>query len=189
MKILATALIIVASIFSLPAGDMPGDIKKYYDRANFITSFSTRPERNLLVGEWKKNRGDISHLKGRASKILNYIQLNAELVGHFSPNMPVIGPSLKMGVGNYPGLLKIMDFKRKGNTVVLKIQSFSLSQKQNIKLVSQYDSVSGKESKLPTLEERFAMGSSNSPSIIYHEWTKHRSGWKKNVADTILLVD
>ncbi len=132
MKILVTLLIFFAGIHSLAAGDIPGDIREYYDRANFVASFSTPSERNVLVRELQKNHREPGQLKGRASKIFKYMQLNAQLV-------------------------------------------------------SLYDSVSGEEKKLPTLEQRYTMGYTNSSSITIHKWIKVRSGWKKDVADVILL--
>ena len=170
---------------------IPPQIYEYYRDYNFVSSFSSESEREILARYlYHKELPDRIKYE-RLEKIYGLMKnLNAQVM-RIDPEM-VFPKTLSDQYAIRPELMEIRDAQRHNNEFAIEIFVYKIGSESNLRLISQYNEYGGDESKIPSEEQRIqaAMSiSTSTPREEIHKWEFIYGKWMKTEADIVLLKD
>ena len=169
---------------------VPLNILEYYQDDNFISSFSTRSERNLLARYIAhKTLPDQLRRDERLDKVFKLMQKQDEKVMRVDPKMLIqrILPTRNFISSD---LVEVDHVQHNCGEILVKISVYSLDHEINMLFISQYNEYEGDEGKISSEEERLKMARSSSIfSQAIHKWTLVEGRWLKCEVDIRLLKE
>jgi hypothetical protein len=170
---------------------LPPQISEFYDSYNFISSFSTRAERKILIERYSQYGIPEDMKTERLGKV--FIQMK-KLKDRFfvmdSEMVLWVGPTPKFWRFHFrPVLFDVLDFHVSGDTAVVDVASYNVEPETILRFIFVYEESDGDAQKFPTPEERILQAKCNDPQKVIHRWVLQNGKWKKSVADLYLLKD
>jgi len=165
---------------------IPAQISRYYDRYSFVSSFSTKQERNKLMTCLKGQELPVQPGYTRLKKILDLMKELQVQVQSIDPKM-VVPPSPAVYI-DYSGIVEIKSVSVSDDKATVHLTIHGLEPEASIWLISQYDQSGGDEEKLPSPEKRLDLArASTFRRAEIHAWARFKNGWKKSEVNLILL--
>ena len=177
---------------------LPSQISEYYKAYNFVNSFSSKSEREVLVSylsrsslpkEFKSNK--------RLEKIFTLMQTLKRDVTHIDPGIVFPRKPSNQEEVLSEGLLEIVNVRRHDNEVSVEVDGHCIDSETNSKLIAQYDEYKGEEKRLPS-EEQIIEKARTKCSLgkegihigkAYDRWLFADGQWIKSEVEIELLKD
>jgi len=195
--VLVSSLLIVLICCSPAAGGeqvfsshnvIPAEIAEYYRDYNFINSFSTKQERNLIAHYFSQKRPahqPIPIKKARLAKIYELMKKQGAKIMRVDPEI-MRQKVIPCPYYNRSDLFEIIDVQHADREITVKVFVRYLNYKTNIMFISQY----GEYGEILSEKERLKM---IEPSSIsgkeIHEWRLVEGKWLKSEVDIRLLKE
>jgi hypothetical protein len=170
---------------------MPPQISEFYDRYNFINSFSTSAERKMLIEKYGKIGIPEDLEAERMGKVFNQMRrLKDQFLVLDSEMVLWVGPTPKFWKFHFrPVLFDVLDIHVSGDAAVVDVASYEVEPEELLRFISAYEQSNGDTKKIPSLEERIRLAKSRNPGRASHRWVFQNGRWKKSVADLYQLKD
>lgn len=177
-------------IFSEGAG-LPSQISGFYDSYNFVSSFSTGAEREMLIVKYGKNGIPEDMETERLGRVFNRMKrLKDQFVDMDSDMVLWVGPSPKFWKSHFrPVLFDVLGVHVSGNTAVVDVLAYEIAPETILRFISTYEQSDGDTQKIPSPEERILEAKCNTPEKALHRWILQNGKWKKRVADLYPLKE
>lgn len=179
-----TACFVAASIWmamSLYSFPPPSEISEFYEDYNFVASFSTPSERDMLIGYFsledlpKEIRTERLNRVFRLMKKLysRITRIDPEMVKHFGPRKQYIKYFFRSE------LQEIRKIDSSGKKATVEILAYSLEPEFINRYIQQYDQ-NQREEDVPSNEERIeSVKSQIIPKTEFHIWLIQDGNWMK----------
>jgi len=170
---------------------LPLEISEYYQNYNFISSFSSKPERETLVRYLDQEKLPEKLKSDRLEKVFQLMKRVKAKVMKFDPKMSV---GVKPNLGNiFPSvMIEVRDFKQNGTEISVEVFSYGLKPEENFRFIALYDERRGNEKEIPSEKERIEAAKSKSkfsPSKEIHKWFYVDGQWMRQEANVVFLKD
>jgi hypothetical protein len=161
---------------------LPLEISEFYEDYNFIASFSTPSERDVLIDCFSKEvlpediRTDRMNRVFRLMKKLysQIMRIDPKMVQHVGPRKPYIKYFFKAE------LLDIQKMDRSGKKAVVEILAYTVEPEFVTRYIRQMETDQDGEEKIPSDEERIKIAKSRVlPKTEFHIWMHQNSRWMK----------
>lgn len=167
---------------------LPAEMVSFYSGYNFVSSFSTPKERSGLISLSKlppKDRPKKS-LPKRLKKVQKIAKEIKSRIWSVDPGIAIFPRQPSDGIISAE-LVTVDNFNTTKDRLVVQVTVYSIEPKVNLILVSQYESYSGDESKIPSLQERFELFRTLTPRREIHHWIQMDGRWMLKEAKIVLL--
>lgn len=167
---------------------IPPEIFEYYRNHNFINSFSTMTERNLLAHYiLHKRLPDQFLVNKRLARI--YLLMKKQYAKLLRVDEEIMNQKvLPSGYCNRSELIEITDIFRDERNITVKALAYYLGYKINMRFILKHNEYCGNEKKILPEEKRLEIGrSSNIFSQEIHKWRLIQGKWLQSEADIRLL--
>jgi hypothetical protein len=170
---------------------LPPQISEFYDRYNFISSFSTRAEREMLIEKYGKNGIPEEMETKRLGKVFNQMKrLKDQFFAMDSEMVLWVGPTPKFWKFHFrPVLFDVLGIQISGETAVVDVVSHELEPDKILRFISAYEQSNGDTQKIPSPKERILQAKCRNPGKVFHTWALQNGKWKKRVADIYPLKE
>ncbi len=170
---------------------LPPQISEFYDRYNFISSFSTGAEREMLIEKYSENGISEDTETKRLGKVFNAMRRLKDqfIVGDFEMVLWV-GPTSKFWKFHFrPVLFDVVSFQVSGDSAFVDVVSHEVELDMILRFISAYEQNDGDAQKIPSPEERILQANCRNPEKAIHRWFLQNGTWKKSGADLFPLKD
>jgi len=174
--------------YSESSEKLPAEIVGFYSGYNFVSSFSTPKERSGLTALSKlppKARPEKS-LPTRLKKVQEFAKEIESRIWRVDPGIAIF-PRQPSDEIISAELVIVDNFRTIKDRLVVQVTVYSIEPKVNLILVSQYESYSGDESKIPSLQERLELFQTLTPRSEIHHWVQMDGRWMLKEAKIVLL--
>jgi len=157
------------------------DITQFYRDWNYAASFSTPAERSRLrlVADLDEAKGLSQRLKTVFSRLKN-IEFGIQKIDVGGPGR-LAPPGYPVGAE----LADLVDIRKKGPTIAVRVKFWPLLPPDNALLVASYEE---RREKIPVPDVRQLRSLLQSaPRTEIHTWTSVDGGWMRNEANLVLL--
>lgn len=178
--------LVLTAALSIPALGLPQEIADYYERQNFVASFSTPAERDTLVRVAHRSPERAQELEGRPGKILEYMRLNEEMLARTEPAMPSSKRLLPNAVG-FGDVFEIVETEGQGNSISVRVALHRLRRQDNARLVALYEERSGEDREGFPSDRIWDSIAKESGGFALHQWMKTSTGWVRSAVAVYLL--
>ena len=173
------------------SSSMPPQISEFYDSYNFISSFSTRAERKILIEKYSQYGIPEDMKTERLGKV--FVQMK-KLKDQFfvmdSEMVLWVGPTPKFWKFHFrPVLFDVLGFHVSGNTAAVDVVSYNVEPETILRFILAFEESNGDAQKIPSPEERILRAKCSDPQKVIHKWVLQNGMWKKSVDDLYLLKD
>jgi len=170
---------------------LPPQISEFYDGHNFICSFSTGTEREMLIAKYGKNGIPEDMETERLGKVFNRMKRIKEMFLVEDSEMVLwVGPTPKFWKSHFrPVLFDILGIHVSGGTAVVDVVSHEVEPDMILRFIQAYEQSKGNTQKIPSSEERIFQARCRTPEKVFHRWILQNGKWKKSVADLYLLKE
>jgi hypothetical protein len=170
---------------------LPVQISEFYEGHNFISSFSTKAERNMLIEKYGKTGIREDQETERLRKVFaRMARLKEQLSVEDSEMVFWVGPTPKFWRFHFrPVLFDARNIHMAGSSAVVEVMSYEVEPETVLRFISSYDQSNGDTQKIPSLEERMLKARSCSPGKEFHRWILQKGKWRKSVADIFELKE
>lgn len=170
---------------------LPPQISEFYDRYNFISSFSTGAERKMLIEKYSQYGIPEDMKTERLGKVFFQMKkLKDQFFVMDSEMVLWVGPTPKFWKFHFrPVLFDVLGFHVSGDTAVVDVASYNVEPETLLRFISAYEKSNGDAQKVPSPEERILQAKCSDPEKLFHRWILQNGKWKKRVADLYLLKD
>jgi len=174
--------------YSESSEKLPAEMVNFYSGYNFVSSFSTPKERSGLISLSKlplKDRPKKS-LPKRLKKVQEIANEIKRRIWRVDPGIAIFPIQTSDGIISAE-LIIVDNFRTIKDRLVVQVSVYSIEPKVNLILVSQYESYSGDESKIPPLQERLELFQTLTPRRELHHWVQMDGHWMLKEAKIVLL--
>ncbi len=182
-KRLAFILVALAWMASVlcPFSPPPG-IVEFYEDYNFVTSFSTPDERDMLIGCFPQEvlpedirTERMNHVFRLMKKLYSRIaRVDPKMVQHVGPRSRYIKCFF------HSELLDIKKFQQKGKKAVVEIHAYAVAPEFVNRYIRQYEANQDEEEKVPPVEDRIESAKNHiAPKTEFHIWLHQDGNWMK----------
>lgn len=170
---------------------LPPQISEFYDRYNFISSFSTGAEREILIERYSKNGIPEDMETERLGKVFNQMRrLKDQFFVMDSEMVLWVGPTPKFWRFHFrPVLFGVLGIQVSGDTAVVDVVSYEVEPDMILRFISSYEQNNGDTQKILSPEERIIQANCRTPGKVFHRWILQNGKWKKCVADLYQLKE
>jgi len=170
---------------------LPVQISEFYEGHNFISSFSTRAERSMLIEKYGKTGIREDQETERLRKVFARIARLKEQLYVEDPEMVHwVGPTPKFWRFHFrPVLFDARNIHMSGSSAIVEVVSYEVEPETVLRFISSYNQSNGDTQKIPSLDERILNARSCSPGKEFHRWILQNGKWRKSVADLFQLKD
>jgi len=171
--------------------EIPLQISEFYKDCNFISSFSSRDEREELIAYLSKKELPKEHKSERLEKVFQLMQNVKSKIMISDPGMIIqTMPSSEQIFRS--ALTEVRKIQKGDQETAVEVLVCALAPEENFRYISQYDENRGDERKIPSEEERIESAKSKlrfAPVIEIHKWLLIDGRWMKQDANVLLLKD
>jgi hypothetical protein len=169
----------------------PPQISEFYDRYNFISSFSTGVEREMLIEKYSKQGIPKNLETERLGKVFTHMRHLKDQFHVVDSEMVIwVGPTPKFWKFHFrPVLFEVLSIHVSDYAAVIDVASYEVEPDMVLRFISSYNQNNGDTQKIPSLDERILQVKSRIPGKEFHKWTFQNGKWKKSVADIYQLKD
>ena len=167
---------------------LPAEIESFYRDFNFVSSFSTPKERSGLIYLSKLPPKDRSEkpLPKRLKKVQEIANQIKDKI--WRVDLGMVASKLQPKNKILPAeLVKIDNFRITKDGLFVRVTAYSIQPRVNLILVAQYESYSGDESKIPSVQERLELAKTVTPRSEIHHWVKMDGSWMLKEAKIVFL--
>lgn len=177
---LAAALVWMG--LSLFSDSTPPEISEFYEDYNFVTSFSTPAERDLLIGCFPLEVLPEDIRSDRMTRVFQLMKklhsritrIDPKMVRHFGPRKAYIKYFFR------PELLEVKKIDKSGKKAAVEVMTYTVDPEFVNRYIRQFDSIHGEEKKIPSDEERIESVKSHViPKSEFHIWLFQNGNWMK----------
>ncbi|MGB6339653.1 MAG: hypothetical protein WBF32_07745 [Candidatus Aminicenantaceae bacterium] len=170
---------------------LPPQISEFYNGYNFISSFSTGAEREMLIERYSKNGIPEDMETERLGKVFNrMMRLKDQFFVMDSEMVLWVGPTPKFWKFHFrPVIFDVLGIQISGDTAVVDVVSYEVEPDMILRFISSYEQSNGDTQKIPSPEERILQANCRTPGKIFHRWVLQNGKWKKRVADLYQLKE
>lgn len=170
---------------------LPPQISEFYDGYNFISSFSTGTEREMLIEKYGKNGIPEDMETERLGKVFNRMKIIKEMFFVEDSEMVLwVGPTPKFWKFHFrPVLFDVLGIHVSGDKAVVDVVSHEVEPDMILRFIQVYEQSNGNTQKIPSPEERIFQARCRAPEKVFHRWILQSGMWKKSVADLYLLKE
>ena len=170
---------------------LPPQISEFYDSYNFISSFSTRAERKILIEKYSQYGIPEDMKSKRLGKVFTQMKkLKDQFFVMDSEMVLWVGPTPKFWKFHFrPVIFDVLGYQVSDDTAVVDVVSYNVEPETVLRFISAYEESNGNAQKIPSHEERILQTKCNDPQKVIHRWVLQNGKWKKSVADLYLLKD
>lgn len=185
-----TALVFMISGTGLAQGfahsqnspSVPPEIAEFYEDYNFVASFSTPAERDILIDHFSTDALPDDLCSNRMNRVFRLMKKLYSKITRIDPEMVVhVGP--KKSAIKYFFNAELLDIKkvdRSGKKAVVEISSYSLEPEFVSRYIKQYEAVQDGEEEVPSEEERIEFLKNHiTPKTEFHIWLYQNGSWSK----------
>jgi hypothetical protein len=167
----------------------PTQISEFYDRYNFISSFSTGAERKMLIEKYSKNGAPEEMKTERLGKVFNQMSRLKDQIFVMDSEMVLwVGPTPKFWRFHFrPVLFDVIGIQVSGDTAIVDVMSYEVEPDMVLRFISSYEQSDGDTHKIPSSEERILRANCQTPGKVVHRWVLQNGKWKKCMADLYKL--
>lgn len=161
---------------------IPPEISEYYEDYNFIATFSTPSERDMLIDCFSEDALPEDIRTDRMNRIFRLMKrlyariarIDPKMVQHVGPRKPYIKYFF------HSELLDIKKIERSGKKAVVEILAYSVEPEFVSRYIQQYEASQDAEEKVPPVEERIeSIQSRVIPKTEFHVWLYQNGSWMK----------
>lgn len=169
----------------------PPQISEFYDRYNFISSFSTGAEREMLIEKYGKEGIPKNLETERLGKVFTHMRHLKDQFHVVDSEMVIwVGPTPKFWKFHFrPVLFEVLSIHILGYAAVVDVASYEVEPDMVLRFIAAYNQNNGDTQKIPSLDERILQAQSRIPGKEFHRWTFQNGRWEKSVADLYQLKD
>jgi hypothetical protein len=170
---------------------LPPQISEFYDSYNFISSYSTGAEREMLIEKYSKNGMPEEMGTERLGKVFNQmIRLKEQFFVMDSDMVLWVGPTPKFWKFHFrPVLFDVLGIQISGDTAVVDVLSYDVEPDNILRFISAYEQSKGDSQKIPSPKERVLQAKCRTPQKVFHRWVLQNGKWKKRVDDLYQLKE
>lgn len=170
---------------------LPPQISEFYERYNFISSFSTGAEREMLIEKYSENGIPKDAEPERLEKVFNEMgRIKDQFFVEDSDMVIWVGPSAKFWKFHFrPVLFEVLTFQISDDSAFVDVASYEMEPDMILRFISAYEQSDGNVQKVLSPEERILKAKCRSPEKAIHRWSLHNGIWKKSGADLYPLKD
>jgi hypothetical protein len=163
-------------------GSLPLEISEFYEDYNFVASFSTPSERDMLIECFSKEvlpediQSDRMNRVFRLMKKLysQIMRIDPKMVQHVGPRKPHIKYFFKAE------LLDIQKMDRSGKKAVVEVLAYSVEPEFVSRYIRHIETDQDDEEKVPSDEDRIKTAKSRVlPKTEFHIWRHQNGRWMK----------
>jgi len=161
---------------------VPAPIAEFYEDYNFVTSFSTPAERDVLIDHFSREALPEDLRTDRMNRVLRLMKKLYSRITRIDPEMfQHVGP--RRAYIKYffnAELLDIQKIDRSDEKAVLEIAAYSLEPEFVNRYIQQYEADQNDEEKIPSDEERIeSIKNRIYPRTEFHVWLYQDGQWMK----------
>jgi hypothetical protein len=168
---------------------IPTQISAFYEDYNFVSSYSTRAERQRLLGclEVKKIPNDLKcnrleNVWKRMKKLRQMMIVNdSEMVIWKNRTGSFFGFHFR------PVLFVVGDIQLLEENALIEVRSYELEKDMILRFIDEYDSITRDSDQSPSLRERVKMAHLPAPGLEIHRWCCLNGKWMKSASDLFFL--
>jgi len=185
-----TALIFMISGTGLAQGPahsqksptVPPEIAEFYRDYNFVASFSTPAERDILIDHFSKDALPDDLCSSRMIRVFRLMKKLYSKITRIDPEMVMhVGP--RKSTIKYFFNAELLDIKkvdRSGEKAVVEISSYSLEPEFVSRYIKQYEARQDREEEVPSEEKRIeSLKNHIIPKTEFHIWLYQNGSWSK----------
>jgi hypothetical protein len=187
---------IIAFFWGLASGQkqsegqsIPLEVSEYYQNYNFISSFSSQSEREILVDYLDQEKLPEKLKSERLERVFQLMKRIKARVMKFDQKMTI---EVKPTGGNiFPSqMIEVRNFKESGGEISVEVASYALKPEENFRFIALYDERKGNEKEISSEDERIETAKSKfPPRIEIHKWLYANGQWMKQEANLVFLKD
>lgn len=173
------------------SGVVPGQISEFYEGHNFISSFSTKAERDMLIEKYGQTGIREDQETERLRNVFaRMARLKDQLIVEDSEIVHWVGPTPKFWQFHFrPVLFDVRDIHMSGDHAVIEVVSYEVEPDMVLRFISSYDRSGGDTQKIPSLDERILKAKPHSPGKEFHRWILQNAQWRKSVDDLFQIKE
>ena len=185
-----TALIFMISGTGLAQGPahsqnsptVPLEIAEFYKDYNFVASFSTPAERDILIDHFSKDALPDDLCSSRMIRVFRLMKKLYSKITRIDPEMVMhVGP--RKSTIKYFFNAELLDIKkvdRSGEKAVVEISSYALEPEFVSRYIEQYEAGQNREEDVPSEEKRIeSLKNHIIPKTEFHIWLYQKGSWTK----------
>jgi hypothetical protein len=187
---IASALILIFSypglsnerscLYDFPS--MPPQIAEFYEDYNFVASFSTSAEREMLIENFTREVLPKDIRSARFNRVFRMMKRLFSRVMRFDPEMEVYRGPRKAYIKYFfnSELLEARKVERSDKKAVVEVLTYSVEPEFINRFISQFNENAGEEDKIPSNEDRVKTVKSRIiPKVEFHIWYFQDGTWMR----------
>jgi hypothetical protein len=161
---------------------MPRQIAEFYEDYNFVASFSTPAEREILIDNFARELLPADIRSSRFNQVFRMMKRLFSRMMRFDPEMVVYQGPRKAYIKYFfnSELLEARKVERSDKKAVVEVLTYSVEPEFVNRFIDQFNENAGEEDKIPSNEERMkTVKSKIIPKVEFHIWYFQDGTWMK----------
>jgi hypothetical protein len=168
---------------------IPSEISAFYEDYNFISTYSTKAERERLIGCLGGEKIPEELNCQRLENVLKRMKKLRQVISAHDSEMVIWNGSTASFFGFHfrPVLFVVGEVQLVEEKALIEVRAYALEPDMVLRFIEGYENHLNDRDKNRTFEERIKAANMAAPSLEIHRWWCHNGKWMKSAADLFFL--